>query len=485
MGRGGTLHGMRGEDQTWSHDQVRQGARAGQFRLLVVQGTTSSLVDLPPQGILLVGRAPEADIPLTDRSASRRHARLFVEEGGVRVADLESHNGVRVNGQAVSQVHPLQPGDVVSLGEVQLVLYAGAGGVPWPPSGAPGAPVQAEELVLGERVIVVADPALQRLYGLIRRLASSELPVLILGETGAGKENAAFALHHWSPRGAKPFVAINCATIAESLAESELFGHEKGAFTGAAAPKPGLLETAAGGTVFLDEVGELPLASQAKLLRALETRRILRVGSTKEREIDIRIVAATHRHLEKEVETGRFRKDLFFRLGAASVVLPPLRDRPGEIGVLARRFLAEACGGARPPPALSAAFLEALGRYDWPGNVRELKNTLGYIAATVVEETVEPSHLPERILAALRGPARPEAAPPAPPPAPGPPAAEGPAALAAPGPRFAPLAEELRALEKERMAEALRATGGVKVRAAELLGMPLRTFTLKCKQYGL
>ncbi|SET98782.1 regulatory protein, Fis family [Stigmatella erecta] len=460
------------------------GERPGQYRLLVVEGTTSSLVDLPPQGILLVGRAPEADIPLTDRSASRRHARLFVEGGGVRVADLESHNGVRVNGQAVSQVHPLQPGDVVSLGEVQLVLYAGAGGAARAPSVSGGSPAQAEELVLGERVIVVADPALHRLYGLIRRLAASELPVLILGETGAGKENAAFSLHHWSRRSAKPFVAINCATIAESLAESELFGHEKGAFTGASAAKPGLLETANGGTVFLDEVGELPLASQAKLLRALETRRILRVGSTQEREIDIRIVAATHRHLENEVEAGRFRKDLFFRLGAASVVLPPLRDRPGEVEVLARRFLAEACGAqARPAPALSAACLEALSRYDWPGNVRELKNAMGYVAATVAEATVEPAHLPERILTALQAPARTGAAPPTPPaPVPGPSAGASPSA---PGPRFAPLAEELRALERERMAEALRATGGVKVRAAELLGMPLRTFTLKCKQYGL
>ncbi|MDC0712550.1 sigma 54-interacting transcriptional regulator [Stigmatella sp. ncwal1] len=483
---------MRGEDQTWSHDKVRMGERAGQFRLLVVDGATSSMVDLPSKGIVLIGRAAEADIRLADRSASRRHARLFLDEGLVRVADLESHNGVRVNGQAVAQVHPLQPGDVVSLGEVQLVLYSAADSAARSPSAEGPGPAQPIELVLGERVIVVADPALLRLYELIRRLAASELPVLILGETGAGKENAAFALHHWSRRTGKPFVALNCATIAEPLAESELFGHEKGAFTGAAAPKPGLLETAEGGTVFLDEVGELPLAAQAKLLRALETQRILRVGSTKEREIDIRVVAATHRNLEKEVETGRFRKDLFFRLGAASVVLPPLRDRPDEVGVLARRFLTQACAAhARPPLALSPAFLEALGRYDWPGNVRELKNTMGYVAATVAEETVEPQHLPERILAALRPPARSGSAPAAlaapPPPAPPPPeprsAEEPPTPV--PGRRFAPLAEELRTLERERMVEALRVTGGVKVRAAELIGMPLRTFTLKCKQYGL
>jgi DNA-binding NtrC family response regulator len=478
---------MRGEDQTWTHDKARVSERASQFRLLVVDGTTSSMMPLPAKGILLVGRAPEADLRLSDRSVSRRHARLFLDDGQVRVADLESHNGVRVNGQPLTQVHTLQPGDVVSIGEVHLVLYSedtsAASGTS---QGSPSS--EAADIVLGERTVVVADPAMKRLYELIRRLAASELPVLILGETGAGKENAAFAVHHWSRRSGQPFVAINCATIGETLAESELFGYEKGAFTGATAAKTGLLEAAAGGTVFLDEVGELPLAAQAKLLRALESRRILRVGSTKERDIDIRIVAATHRLLEKEVEAGRFRKDLFFRLGAATVVLPPLRDRPSEVGVLAERFLSAACtANGREPLELSPATLVLLSRYGWPGNVRELKNTLEYVAATVAEAVVEPKHLPERILAALQPAPAPTA----------PAAAAAPAAVApvapaveslpeaAPSSRRAPLAEELKALERERMVEALRATGGVKVRAAELIGMPLRTFALKCKQYGL
>ncbi len=473
---------MRGEDQTWTQDKVRVSERAGRFRLLVVDGATSSMVELPPKGLLLVGRAPEADLRLADRSVSRRHARIFVDEGQVRIADLESHNGVRVNGQLLTEVHTLQPGDVVTIGEVHLALYAGAASAPVS-MGEDAS--QVTELTLGERKVVVADPAMKRLYDLVRRLAASELPVLILGETGAGKENAAFSVHHWSRRSGKPFVALNCATIGETLAESELFGHEKGAFTGATSAKTGLLETADGGTVFLDEVGELPLAAQAKLLRALEARRILRVGGTKEREIDIRIVAATHRHLEREVEAGRFRKDLFFRLGAATVVLPPLRDRPSEVGVLARRFLAAACAASgREPLTLTPATLEVLGRHGWPGNVRELKNTLEYVAATVVEAHVEPEHLPERILAALRSPEAPVASAPARPVESGPEVApEVPAR--APGRRFASVSEELRALERERMVEALRATGGVKVRAAELIGMPMRTFALKCKQYGL
>jgi DNA-binding NtrC family response regulator len=472
---------MSGEDQTWTHDRrVQVDESVSRLRLLVVDGATSSMRELPSQGILLIGRAPEADLRLSDRSVSRRHARLFVEDGQVRLSDLESHNGVRVNGQPIREVHTLQPGEVVSIGEVHLVLYA-AHPAPVEPSGPGSQAPQVTDLRLGERTVVVADPAMVRLYELIRRLAASELPVLILGETGAGKENAAFAVHHWSRRSDKPFVAINCASIAETLVESELFGHEKGAFTGAAASKPGLFETANEGTVFLDEVGELPLAVQAKLLRALETRRILRVGGTREREIDIRIVAATHRHLETEVAAGRFRQDLFFRLGVATVVLPALRDRQYEVRVLAERFLAAAgasSGGG--PLSLAPGTLAILERYGWPGNVRELKNTLEYVAATVTEPVVEPRHLPERILAAVVPPVAPSAA------APGP---EGGPSEASPGSeplrRAVPLAEELRTLERERMAEALRVTGGVKVRAAELLGMPLRTFTFKCKQYGL
>ncbi|WP_257461928.1 sigma 54-dependent Fis family transcriptional regulator [Archangium lipolyticum] len=471
-----------GDDQTWSVGQVNVRKNVERFRLLVVDGTTSSMVDLPVEGQLNIGRATEMDVRVTDRSVSRRHARLYVQGGQVRISDWDSHNGVRVNGQLIQEVSPLQPGDVVSIGEVNLVLYAASS----PPSlpGQGGRAAQATELVLGERTVVVADPAMLRLYELIRRLAASELTVLILGETGAGKENAAFAVHHWSRRSGKPFVAINCASIAETLVESELFGHEKGAFTGAMAAKPGLLETAEGGTVFLDEAGELPAAAQAKLLRVLETRRILRVGGTKEREIDVRIVAATHRNLEKEVEAGRFRKDLFFRLGAATVVLPPLRDRRAEVRVLAERFLAAACtASGREPMSLAPETLVMLERYGWPGNVRELKNTLDYVAATVTEAVVRPGHLPERILAAL--------SPPAPPTAGASPRSSEPEAAPAEVPadseplRRVPLSEELRAIEREAMAKALRETGGVKARAAELIGMPLRTFTFKCKQYGL
>ena len=311
-----------------------------------------------------------------------------------------------------------------------------------------------------------------RLYELVRRLAASTLSVVVTGETGAGKEHVAHAVHHFSSRRAGPFVTLNCAALPEGLLESELFGHERGAFTGAVAAKPGLLEVARGGTVFLDEVGELPAAAQAKLLRAVETRRVTRVGGLAEHEVDFRLVAATHRDLDAEVAAGRFRRDLLFRLGQAVVVIPPLRDRPRELALLARRFLEAACEAAgRAPMLLSTSALHKLARYPWPGNVRELKNVMEVAAATIPEAALEPWHLPDRITGARGEP-------------PAPPAAA--AATVDPAPRtFLPLADELRDLERRRMGEALVATRGNRTRAAELLQMPLRTFLLRIKQHGL
>jgi len=317
---------------------------------------------------------------------------------------------------------------------------------------------------------LVADAAMVQIYDLLRRLAASELSILISGETGVGKENVAQALHQWSPRAGRPFVAINCASLPEALVESELFGHERGAFTNAVSAKAGHLEAADGGTVFFDEIGELPLAAQAKLLRALESRRILRIGGRKELAIDVRVVAATNRKLEVEVKEGRFREDLFFRLTAAKVVIPPLRERPRELALLARYFMDRACAVAdRAAPELSSATLAALARHRWAGNVRELKNEMEYVAATASELVVEPWHLSERIAAAAPYPTVVPRTPRA---------AEREA-------RFRPINDELRDLERRRMREALVAAGGVQKKAAELIGMPLRTFTLKYKQYGL
>jgi two-component system, NtrC family, response regulator AtoC len=315
-------------------------------------------------------------------------------------------------------------------------------------------------LDVGGRRTLVADPETARVFQLLKKLATSELPVLIVGETGVGKESAAHALHAWSARAERRFVAFNAAALQETLAESELFGHERGAFTGATSTKVGLLEAASGGTVFLDEVGDLPAAIQAKLLRALEAKRVMRVGSTSEIAIDVRVVAATHKDLDVEVRAGRFRQDLFYRLGGAKVMLPALRERPRELVLLARELLDDArrAAGAEPV-AFSVAAMDVLVRHPWPGNVRELKNEMAYVAATIEGNVVEPWHLAERITGTSVG-----AKPPA-------------------GVRR--VADELRELERRRMAEALDASAGVQKRAAERIGMPLRTFRMKFKQYGL
>ncbi|MBL8950040.1 MAG: sigma 54-interacting transcriptional regulator [Myxococcaceae bacterium] len=319
-------------------------------------------------------------------------------------------------------------------------------------------------ITLGERrEVLVADPSMSAVYALLERLAKAALPVLVLGETGTGKENAAFAVHHFSGRAKGPFVGVNCAGLPETLLESELFGYEKGAFTGATSPKQGLLEASHGGTAFLDEVGELSLAAQGRLLRVLETKRITRIGSVKEKELDLRIVAATHRDLAADVKAGRFREDLFFRLSAAVVNLPPLRERRREVPLLARLFAENAASLAgRPAPLLSGRTLAALARHDWPGNVRELKNAMEFAVATATGPLIDPEHLPASSSSAA--------------PAQGTPAAKT---------GFVPLAQELKELERRRMKEALEAAGGVQTKAAELIGMPRRTFVLKLRELRL
>jgi two-component system, NtrC family, response regulator AtoC len=326
-------------------------------------------------------------------------------------------------------------------------------------------------LQIGDSEVIVADPAMGRLYALIERLASSDLSILICGETGAGKELAAAAVHHWSPRAAGPLVALNCAAIPENLVEDHLFGHERGAFSGATSARSGLLEAAEGGTLLLDEIGELPLPTQAKLLRVLETKRVTRIGDVRERAIDVRIVAATNRTLSEEVKNGQFRKDLFFRLSGGMVWLPPLRDRPREIPILAQSFLRSACArSGRAQMTISDTAMRALAQYSWPGNVRELKNTMDYLAAAVSGDSLDILHVIERLgieapLPSTVTPALPTSIP--------------------PPPVFRPIEEELRELECKRMQEALIASRGNQTRAAELISMPLRTFVAKLKTYGL
>ncbi len=469
-------------DTTISRAPSGAGVAMARSYFLLIRSETSALFPLPDSGQLLAGRAPEADLRIDDQSASRLHARFAIDGSGVRVRDLGSRNRTWVNGQPLSddEERRLQSGDVVVIGSLTLVLQR-AGERPAPALAASSAPVVVQ---LGDSVTLLSDPAMVRVYELLRRLSRSMLPVLIIGETGTGKENAAQAVHHFSNRKSGPLVAINCAAIPENLFESELFGHVRGAFSGALSDKVGRLEAASGGTVFLDEIGELPLASQAKLLRALETGLVSPVGSVREHKIDCRIVAATNRDLEDEARAGRFRQDLYFRLAAAMVVLPPLRERPSEIAQLAGHFLQQACRKlSRGPLRLSEPTLRALQQHPFPGNVRELRNLMDYCAATVSDDEVRPEHLPPRFLHAARS-----ASGGTPPSGLSPltsPSAATPGGSGLPGAGFRRIADEVQELEARRMREALDSTAGNQRRAAERIGMPLRTFVTKLKQYGL
>lgn len=324
------------------------------------------------------------------------------------------------------------------------------------------------EWVTDGTTIVARDPSMIRLLETVERLASSDITVLVEGETGAGKELIARALHTWSSRRNAPLVALNCAAVPETLLESELFGYERGAFSGANGAKPGLLESATGGSLFLDEIGECSAGAQAKLLRVLETRRVTRLGSLTARAIDVRIIAATNRALEAEVERGRFREDLYFRLCGASVRVPPLRERRLDVTPLAEVFLAEACARERRAGLrLTPRAMAALEVHAWPGNVRELRNAMACVAATATGPEADVEDFGERTRSGTFGAVKVAAA-------------ALPARIG-----FRPLYEEIRELERTRIAEALEAAHGVRTTAAELIGIPLRTLVTKIKEYDL
>ncbi len=262
--------------------------------------------------------------------------------------------------------------------------------------------------------MVGESPAMRDVYRRIARVAPTDSTVLITGESGTGKELVARAIHRNSPRAEKPFVAINCAAITETLLESELFGHEKGAFTGAFAQKKGKLEVADGGTVFLDEIGELPPALQAKLLRVLQHREFDRVGGTKCVQVDFRLLAATNRDLEEAIAGGQFRRDLFYRLNVVSLAMPPLRERRADIPLLANWFIRRhAVKAKRPLSGFSSDALACLMTYDWPGNVRELENAIEHAVVLGLEPTIARDDLPDRLAeagAATQAGTRPSAA---------------------------------------------------------------------------
>jgi DNA-binding NtrC family response regulator len=334
------------------------------FALVVVEGPDAgkSFVIAPGQpSRVLVGQSPACDLRLTDRLVSRRHAAFELVGARLRLSDLASTNGTFVQGLTILDAF-LGGGEIVRVGEtsIRVDLTARIDKVQLPNATRFGK-------------IVGASPEMRRIYPLCERLAASTVPVIIEGETGTGKEVLAESLHEKGPRASGPFVVFDCTAVAPNLVESALFGHERGAFTGATETRRGCFEEAHGGTLLLDEIGDLELSLQAKLLRALERSEVQRVGSSRWVRVDVRVLAATRRDLDHEIQLGRFRDDLFFRLAVARIELPPLRRRTGDTAVLAHHFWKRLADKGVPFPA---DFAQRLEDYAWPGNVRELHNAV-------------------------------------------------------------------------------------------------------------
>ncbi len=326
--------------------------------------------------------------------------------------------------------------------------------------------------------VIVCDDDMRSIYDQAAKAASASISVLILGETGVGKEILAQSIHELSPRRDRMFLALNCSALSETLLEGELFGSERGAFTGAESMRKGLFESAEGGTVFLDEVGEIPMSVQVKLLRVIEERRVLRVGGRTPIDVDVRFVAATNRDLEAEVARGVFREDLYFRLNGITLSIPPLRERTSEIVPLAHRFLANACAKlGRDTPTLTADAAALLTRYAWPGNIRELKNAIERAAVLTTGSLVDANDLPSKL-----GEVRANSVSPSP----MIPAVSVMREQVTPPPASTPLLRnEMVALERRRIAEALDACRGNQTAAAEILGMARRTLVSRLGLYEM
>ncbi|MFQ5668093.1 MAG: sigma-54 interaction domain-containing protein [Candidatus Binatia bacterium] len=324
--------------------------------------------------------------------------------------------------------------------------------------------------------LIGCSPVIRELHGLIRKVAKTDATLLITGESGTGKEVAARAVHAHSARRDRPFVAVNCAAIPATLIESELFGHVRGAFTGAVAARHGLFRTADGGTIFLDEIGDLPLALQVKLLRVLQERSFTPVGADTRVTVDVRVIAATKHQLTAEVQAQRFREDLFYRLNVLTMELPPLRERRQDIPLLTRRFLRQFSElHGKHVQRLAVPVARQLQEYDYPGNVRELENVIEHAVALCDGETVHEQHLPDYVLNRFKVSVEATpfcATPTAMPPVPAGPSAEN-------------LDDNLAAYEKTILLRALSEAGGVKKRAAELLGINYRSFRHRLQKYGL
>lgn len=417
-------------------------------------GSDVLTVELPALDVFLVGRSRHAHLVLDHPTVSREHARLRLSPAPA-IMDLGGSNGTTVRGRRIPP-HTwldLADGEVVHIGEVVLLLR---------PSGRDTSTMDEGSMWGG------FEPTLAK-------VAAGSVSVLIEGETGAGKEICAETIHRLSPRAGRTLLRLHCAALPETLLEGELFGYERGAFTGAVAAKIGLLENASGGTVFLDEVGELPPSVQVKLLRVLDSREVMRIGALTPQTIDVRFLAATNRDLFAEVQAGRFREDLYYRLSAVTVRVPPLRERRSEIPGLAAEFAAHASRdlGIQFAMGFTPDALAALTNHVWPGNVRELRNVVTRAVLLCDGGVIERRHL---TVGPLTAPARKFSA--TPPPAP-------PGGAAPPAARSAAAAHEPHEIERARILEALERCGGNQSRAARMLGISRGTLIARLTSYGV
>lgn len=330
-------------------------------------------------GEAVIGRDDTCDLVLNHESVSRNHARLVVRPDGVLVEDLDSTNGIRYLGKRIERA-VLKPGSRIGIGECSIDLL--------PLTSVEFAPISSADQY-GD--MVGTSLSMRRLFCLLETLETSDAPVLVEGETGTGKELVARALHEKGRRASSPFMVVDCGNLPSELIESELFGHCRGAFTGAVSDRVGTFELADGGTVFLDEIGELPTSLQPKLLRVLETGEIKRLGAAKYLPVNMRLIAASKRDLAHEVEQKRFRDDLYYRIAVVKLQMPPLRDRRDDIPLLVKHLVSQMSG--QKPVQLSSEIEEFMMRHSWPGNVRELRNVLQRILALRMERIRSPDEI--------------------------------------------------------------------------------------------
>lgn len=459
--------------------------RLSHFVLLIATDAQGEVSIVPLESSVVAGRDDDCDLVCRDQIVSRTHVRFEWKHDALWIEDLNSSNGTFVNGTRV-QREQIFPGDTVTLGEISIIAHFI---VPMRgrivPVGS-SCTARTDDLIKEITYLspeqnnpsswVFESPAMKKIEQLVDRIAWSDIPVLICGETGTGKEVIATEIHRRGDRRAKPIRCLNCGAIPEHLVESVLFGHERGAFTGADRQTKGVFEESHRGTLFLDEIGEMPLAAQVALLRVLESKRIVRVGSSQEIAVDVRVIAASNRDLEQMVARGTFRQDLFYRLNAMPLLLPALRDRREDIVPLAKYLLKQECHRQERAVeiiGIDRSALRYLIAYDWPGNVRELRNVIQRAVLVATGNVITPEELPEHFR--LDQPL---------------PNAEETVASTSADERDATSThrsfhELVRELEIKLLIAGLSQSDGNKTETALRLKIPLRTLTHKLKEYQL